>query len=205
MAWCRPGYKPLSEPMMVELLMYVYVIQPQWIKSIRIPIKKIRQSRDRLIFLMGIAIPEDMIFILRRGPGYALENTMNSVSQPDTKKMIHNNDRRLINNRQQRYIWSTHNGWKIELDQLTTDNHTEQFIYFWELKYTQTAPIFSIAVLTFVERSNLCFNNDKMILQPGSFTYKHCIQLSSDKRELRIWTHKRTCITRLPIANCVSI
>ena len=42
---------------------------------------------------MGIAIPEDMIFILRRGPGYALENTMNSVSQPDTKKMIHNNDK----------------------------------------------------------------------------------------------------------------
>ena len=25
MAWCRPGAKPLSEPMLVSLLMYIYV------------------------------------------------------------------------------------------------------------------------------------------------------------------------------------
>ena len=29
MAWCRPGDKPLSEPMMVSLLTYICVTQPQ--------------------------------------------------------------------------------------------------------------------------------------------------------------------------------
>ena len=33
MAWRRPGDKPLSEPMMVSLLMHICITQPQWIKS----------------------------------------------------------------------------------------------------------------------------------------------------------------------------
>ena len=32
MAWCRPGDKPLSEPMMVSLLTHIYVTWPQWVK-----------------------------------------------------------------------------------------------------------------------------------------------------------------------------
>ena len=32
MAWCRPGDKPLSEPMMVRLPMHIWVIQSQWVK-----------------------------------------------------------------------------------------------------------------------------------------------------------------------------
>ena len=32
MAWRRPGDKPLSEPMMVSLLMHICVTQPQWVK-----------------------------------------------------------------------------------------------------------------------------------------------------------------------------
>ena len=32
MAWCRPGDKPLSEPMMVTLLMQICVTQPQRVK-----------------------------------------------------------------------------------------------------------------------------------------------------------------------------
>ena len=32
MAWCQPGDKPLSEPMMVSLLMYICVTRPQWVK-----------------------------------------------------------------------------------------------------------------------------------------------------------------------------
>ena len=32
MAWRRPGNKPLSEPMMVNLLMHVCVTRPQWVK-----------------------------------------------------------------------------------------------------------------------------------------------------------------------------
>ena len=33
MAWRRPGDKPLSEPMMVSLLMYICVTQPQWVND----------------------------------------------------------------------------------------------------------------------------------------------------------------------------
>ena len=32
MAWCRPGDKPLSEPMMVYLLTHICVTRPQWVK-----------------------------------------------------------------------------------------------------------------------------------------------------------------------------
>ena len=33
MAWRRPGNKPLSEPMMVDLLMHICVTRPQWVNS----------------------------------------------------------------------------------------------------------------------------------------------------------------------------
>ena len=33
MAWCQPGNKPLSEPMMVSLLLHIYVTRPQWVKE----------------------------------------------------------------------------------------------------------------------------------------------------------------------------
>ena len=32
MAWRRPGDKPLSEPMMVSLLTYIWVTRPEWVK-----------------------------------------------------------------------------------------------------------------------------------------------------------------------------
>ena len=32
MAWRRPGNKPLSEPMLVSLLMHICVTRPQWVK-----------------------------------------------------------------------------------------------------------------------------------------------------------------------------
>ena len=34
MAWCRPGNKPLSEPMMVSLLTHICVTRPQWVKCV---------------------------------------------------------------------------------------------------------------------------------------------------------------------------
>ena len=33
MAWCRPGDKPLSEPMMVRLPTHICVTRPQWFKA----------------------------------------------------------------------------------------------------------------------------------------------------------------------------
>ena len=32
MAWCRPGNKPLSEPMMVRLPTHICIAWPQWVK-----------------------------------------------------------------------------------------------------------------------------------------------------------------------------
>ena len=34
MAWCWPGDKPLSEPMMDSLLIHTYVSRPQWVNEI---------------------------------------------------------------------------------------------------------------------------------------------------------------------------
>ena len=33
MAWCRPGDKPWSEPMMVSLLTHIRVTRPRWVKA----------------------------------------------------------------------------------------------------------------------------------------------------------------------------
>ena len=38
MVWCPLGNKPLSEPMMVKLLMHMYVTLPQWVKGVMIRI-----------------------------------------------------------------------------------------------------------------------------------------------------------------------
>ena len=35
MAWCRPGDKPLSEPMMVVLPTHICVTRPQWVNTLR--------------------------------------------------------------------------------------------------------------------------------------------------------------------------
>ena len=35
MAWRRPGDKPLSEPMMVSLLMHICVARPQWVNIVK--------------------------------------------------------------------------------------------------------------------------------------------------------------------------
>ena len=42
-----------------------------YLTGIEIPMLKIRRSRDRLIFNMGIPIPGKTVFILRQGPGVA--------------------------------------------------------------------------------------------------------------------------------------
>ena len=35
MAWCRPGNKPLSEPMMVRLPTHICVTLPQWVNTLK--------------------------------------------------------------------------------------------------------------------------------------------------------------------------
>ena len=35
MAWCQPGDKPLSEPIMVCLLTHICVTRPQWVNSLK--------------------------------------------------------------------------------------------------------------------------------------------------------------------------
>ena len=36
MFWCRPGHKPLSEPMMVSLTTHIYATRPQWVNEHRL-------------------------------------------------------------------------------------------------------------------------------------------------------------------------
>ena len=51
MAWRQPGNKPLSEPMLVCLLMHICVIQPQWVnqdyypENVALPKQNIRKRR----------------------------------------------------------------------------------------------------------------------------------------------------------------
>ena len=40
MAWCRPGDKPISEPMMVRLPKHICVTRPQWVNKFR-PVENI--------------------------------------------------------------------------------------------------------------------------------------------------------------------
>ena len=46
MAWRRSGDKPLSEPIMVSLLVHICVTRPQWVKVLHWPIK--RQSFEKM-------------------------------------------------------------------------------------------------------------------------------------------------------------
>ena len=51
MAWCHPGNKPLSEPMVVSLLMHICVTRPQWVKMYI----EANQSNWKRFFLLEIA------------------------------------------------------------------------------------------------------------------------------------------------------
>ena len=56
MAWCRPGDKPLSEPMMVVLPMYIYGTRLQWVTKWRIHYqeKSVCVFNDNYIHLLTI-------------------------------------------------------------------------------------------------------------------------------------------------------
>ena len=63
MAWCHPGDKPLSEPMMVGLPTHICVDRPQWVYSLSpgacLNIETVFPGigiPDRLIFIMEISI-----------------------------------------------------------------------------------------------------------------------------------------------------
>ena len=53
MAWCRPGDKPLSEAMMVNLLTNICVTRPQWVKAwwriYTASLAKVRQTLSQLL------------------------------------------------------------------------------------------------------------------------------------------------------------
>ena len=49
MAWRRPGVKPLSEPLMVNLLMHICVTWPQWVNSLL----KLKSKKQKSPLLPG--------------------------------------------------------------------------------------------------------------------------------------------------------
>ena len=51
MAWCRPGDKPLSKPMMVSLLTHICVTRPQWVN--------VDRRWNVIMTPFGVTLPED--------------------------------------------------------------------------------------------------------------------------------------------------
>ena len=58
MAWCRLGDKPLSEPLMVSLLMHICVIRPPWVKCISLTVCSNNYVHDShlIVFCHGQAM-----------------------------------------------------------------------------------------------------------------------------------------------------
>ena len=51
MAWRRSGDKPLSEPMMVSLLMHICVTRPQWVKGLMMRVSQSKNMGDSSWFV----------------------------------------------------------------------------------------------------------------------------------------------------------
>ena len=67
MAWCRPGNKPLSEPMMASLLMHICTTGPQWVnnKPVSVQIKTNHPIAFTTAVLTGAtraSIPPSLIY-----------------------------------------------------------------------------------------------------------------------------------------------
>ena len=57
LAWCRPGYTPLSEPMMVSSLTHICVTRPQWVNLLA----HIMCSEERRKMVMNVAQTSQLI------------------------------------------------------------------------------------------------------------------------------------------------
>ena len=57
MVWRRPGDKPLSEPMMVSLLMHICVTQPQWVNN-----KQVYQTLEFTKNIIGVIDTSEVPF-----------------------------------------------------------------------------------------------------------------------------------------------
>ena len=51
MAWRRPGDKPLSEPLMIILLTYIWVTRPEWVELQRLPSNQCIHYRDSMLLM----------------------------------------------------------------------------------------------------------------------------------------------------------
>ena len=56
-AWCRPGDKPLSEPMMVRLPMHICVTRPQWVTDNNIAVLYKMLAPDCHSFRWNVMVP----------------------------------------------------------------------------------------------------------------------------------------------------
>ena len=65
MAWRRSGDKPLSEPVMVRLLMHICVTRPQWVN---IMAADVLAMQGVMVFIIDLVLPEYCILSTRRVP-----------------------------------------------------------------------------------------------------------------------------------------
>ena len=84
MAWHRPGDKPLSEPMVVNLLTHICVTRPQWVKwdvFQMLVSEKLPHFCDTLLVNLHCEIHHKNPYKMQFGPGKVLEKSLIWIHQ----------------------------------------------------------------------------------------------------------------------------
>ena len=66
MAWRRPGDKPLSELMMVNLLTHICVTRPHWVKACYIPMQNLQFTKCKDIYKPRLTLIPRILFNINR-------------------------------------------------------------------------------------------------------------------------------------------
>ena len=101
MAWCRPGTKPLSEPVMVSLLTHICVTRPQWVyKFLIIKSQRSVEKSCTSCALLTVQSFASMCF--------------DQIKQATLLTSTSNTSFRLINERCLiKVVWLPHDNWEI--------------------------------------------------------------------------------------------
>ena len=102
MAWCRPGDKPLSEPMMVNLLMHICVTRPQWVTESVILFDKVQHKCSVKNYhpVLYVTLSPDRLFIsVYESSSYHYHQSVDSVwVLLDSQNLILNDNSFLVEN-----------------------------------------------------------------------------------------------------------
>ena len=74
MAWCQPGDKPLSEPVIVSMLTHIYGTQPEWVKQVAYATASFRENMIYLTKLFALVVSIEFSSLMPRQNAYHLKN-----------------------------------------------------------------------------------------------------------------------------------